>query len=713
MLISSLRFSQNPYSYYENLRLQSKVHRLPELGGWLITGFDECASVLNNAEIFSSSVNSFVDPVLLGTDPPVHTRNKSILQSKSGMFSQSRIAQAQPRVAMICDTLLNELQSQNTIDIVSQFAVPFSSLVMLDLLGIDAQNTPMLAEWTSNAVSSKSIHNKEYAQSEWEKLKPVIESWIDACVQHPNDSGLSEIVHHETAKKNLSKDDLLNLVKILLIGGNETTPNLIASALLHLLLHSDLMLKVRNDHSLIPLLIQETLRFEAPTQMVNRIAATDTEISGVKISKGEIVAVCIGAANRDPDTFNDADVFDIHRTETKSLAFGYGPHYCIGSHLAKLEAGIALEKILNTFPELNLPKNFQPVYKHSSHIRGMKNLPVLTQKNEKTDLIYFVRKEALQLIRSSLTEAGEIPTLEYFPHFEPKKHKGWHYTFPSPFIHANVMYSLLNSNHTEAVNFAKEMVPFLIQTKEPGDIWRFWKMDNCENPVPPDIDDTSICSFVLNKLGYPLNNKKLLQRNITSDGKFLTWIFPDTKMLFSNLKLYFRLHGEKKTIQPTLTSGMLHHHDSEIGVTANALMYLGENDTTMPAIQRCISDWNNNADAFNFYGEKIVVAYHIARAFKENVSAFRQLSESIENMIEKEAEGYVFAEQLLAYLTLSFFNKKGFLTDYLKTRILNHCMLHSDIFENYAYFTSKDRVFFAGSPALTASWFLEAAKDWQ
>lgn len=708
--ISSLAFSQNPYAYYDRLRPLGNVHHLAASSCWLVIGYDEIVEVLGNYQLFTSSGAAHFDPLLLGCDPPAHTRHRKILEGTQGPFAKSSVQRLEERIRETCVTLLNGCKDRDGFKVIADFAAPLSSLVILDMLGIIPDDVTALREWTQTAVSSKSIHNTEFAEQQWGLLRPHIEQWVNAVDVEKRGGALSHVINHPEAQGYLTTEQIVHLAKILLIGGNETTPNLIGNTLRILLSDRKLHDAVRNDRSLIPKLIHETLRYEAPTQIIHRNTTEDVEIGGVSIPKGSLVALAIGAANRDLKRFNNPGTFDLHREEGKILSFGFGPHYCIGAHLAKLEATVAIEELLDTFPELGIRPGFRPVYHHSSHVRGLMELP-LTVTGTHQSGISERRAAAFQLIRDEVARHGHVPTYQNFPDFPPKKEKGWHYTYPSPFVHANVLYALFNSDDDGAINFAKEQSRFLNDMMEKGGIWRFWPLDNCENPVPADVDDTAICAFVLKKQGHPISNEGILRSRIAPDGRLLTWIMPDRQLLWKSPSLFWKLRQQRKQVLPTIASGMLHPDDAEVGVTANVLLYLGEDAETKAVIERCIRDWRNGTDAFNFYENGIVVAYHIARAYREGISGFGALKDDILQLIEKEAPQQSFPELLLSALSLRYLGETGALADYVTARIINHCITEKEIFVNHPYFTSKDRVFFAGSPCLTAAWFLEATAD--
>ncbi|MES2690355.1 MAG: cytochrome P450, partial [Bacteroidota bacterium] len=495
--------------------------------------------------------------------------------------------------------------------------------------------------------------------------------------------------------------------KVLLLGGNETTPNLVSSALLFILRNDTLRKRVLTEPGCLQDVIFETLRLEAPTQIIQRTTTRELSIGGKVIPMGATVGLAIGAANRDPGVFEHPDVFDVDRPKGKILSFGYGPHYCIGANLAKQEAQIAIEELLHAFPDLGIDDNRGLVYKHSSHVRGVNRLPVWKARAGR-ELVNLAIQKAAEVIRQSMLKYNEFPSFELYPKLDAGQ---WHYTYPSPFIHANVLYSLLHSTLKTDTDLIKKATDFLLHTKELADTWRFWKIDNCRNPVPPDVDDIAVCSFVLQQCGIESSNKPLLYNNIKPGGEILTWIKPSFSLLVSDYALALKLYKQRKAIEPTIKGQMLSYSDSELGVMTNVLMYLGENERTAKTIEHCINTWRNRSDHYFFYDKDIVIAYHIARAYRHGVTGFAVLADEMEAFIEKGLNEYSFAELNLAYLTLAYFNKTNKLDD-LKERIIVMTDQENFDFEQYPYFTSKDRNFYGGSSGLTAAWFLEVVNCW-
>jgi cytochrome P450 len=709
--ISSKQFSQNPYGTYAELRESGTVHYLSENSTWLIIGFNEIVEILNNTEVFSSAGENSFDPILLNCDPPKHTIHRRVLSVDHALFSSSRVSKIEAQNRQIANNLISGLLDKKSFDLLKDFALPFSSLVILNLLGLSSENNEELKEWSKSAVSAESIFNTEYALEKWEELKPIVRTWIEQAKQNPDKKGLSEIIFHPYSVESFSEEDILNLTKVLLLGGNETTPNLVSSALLILLNNNNLLYKVKSDYSLIDAVINETLRLEAPTQIIQRTNTKEVEIGGKLIPKGSLISLAIGAGNRDPSTFKNADEFDIDRSRTKILSFGFGPHYCIGAHLAKQEARIALGLLLETFPYVRLRKGADRNYRHSSHIRGLEKLELRVDEPGIKNLSE-VKQEAIELLKASQLYSGEFPTYEYYPKTEELEEKGWHITAPSPFVHANVIFSLMNLKHGGLESVIEKGIEFIQSEKEYGNVWRFWKLGTANNNVPPDIDDTAICSVVLERLGIHLDNKKLLEGNIEANGVLKTWIYPKLSDFFKRPRLSYKWWREKQYYQPTVDANLLNLNDFELGVMANTLLCLGENSITKPSVGFCIDLWKDNKDTNHFYNNDLVISFHIARAYKGGIDSFKKLSTDILERIEIRFNTLSFPELLLAGLCIKYFklttNMESRIADRVKSRVIEEDF----VFPHFEYFTSKDRNYVAGSPILVCCWFLELAEEW-
>lgn len=324
------------------------------------------------------------------------------------------------------------------------------------------------------------------------------------------------------------------------------------------------------------------------------------------------------------------------------------------------------------------------------------------------------RAEALDILRDGLRQYGHFPVLEYYPDYERRKHKGWHFTYASPFLHANVMYALLNAGYGGKDPLLQTAAVFLRRTKEPGDLWRFWDVDDSEHPIPCGVDDTALCSLVLTKLGDWLRNRPILTRNIRPDGSILTWIKPGPALLFTAPAAYFNLKRKDKKIVDALTFDMFDYGDAEPATAANVLAYLGDTVHTKNMAAYIGATWlPKTAEHYQFYDHPVAVAYQCARAFREGVVSLAALKMPILAYVAQEARNFVFTERLMAYLALAYYSGEERLKDELKNEILAELSAGKAFDEPYAYVTSKDRVYYGGGPCWTAALFLEASKEWE
>lgn len=318
------------------------------------------------------------------------------------------------------------------------------------------------------------------------------------------------------------------------------------------------------------------------------------------------------------------------------------------------------------------------------------------------------KERAIDYITQTSIEYGHFPIFEYYPSFEEKKHLGWHYTYPSPFLHANVMYALLNSGMGEKHELIQSNVKFLLDFKEYGDIWRFWKIDEAEHPVFCGVDDTAICSIVLEKLQYSLSNRKLLHSHILDNGSIRTWITAKEYLLKSNPLVFLLLKFRDKPVQDTMSRGWIEYLDAEPSLTANVLMFLGENERTSIVLNYLIDAWKNETpEHYMFYEKRIIFAYHLSRAYKEGVRTLGEIKDSVFDFISNSYHNFKFAELLMAFITLEYFKIERDLKVIIAKKIVEKIDSSEIYLKPYPYITAKNRVYYGGAGVLTAAWFVE------
>ena len=389
-----------PYPYYERVREEAPVHQTP-LGFWAVSRYEDVLSVVRNPEMFSSLAqsNSFVTPpppevieiakqgyprvnTLLSNDPPSHTQFRNLVNKA---FLPKRVAQLEDSIRKIANDLIDAFINDGKVDLVEQFAVGVPLTVIADALGVDRADMPKFKKWSDDSVAPLSgmltpERQIECAHSRIEFQKYMVDR-VREREENLRDDLLSDLVQArfdsgERAGEGMTMAEMLDVIAQLLVAGNETTTKLIAAATLMLVENPEQMAKVRADHSLIPNLVEEALRMEAPVQMLPRFTKDDVEVGGVVIPKGSVVMAMYGCANRDGGKYPNPDMFDIERDNARTqLAFGQGPHFCVGAALARSEARIAFELLLSRLNNIALANVDTPTHRELlMTLRGLTNL---------------------------------------------------------------------------------------------------------------------------------------------------------------------------------------------------------------------------------------------------------------------------------------------------------------------------------------------------
>ena len=389
-----------PYPYYQRVREEAPVHQTP-LGFWAVSRYEDVLSVVRNPEVFSSLAqsNSFVTTpppevieiakqgyprvnTLLSNDPPSHTQFRNLVNKA---FLPKRVAQLEDSIRKIANDLIDAFINDGKVDLVEQFAVGVPLTVIADALGVDRADMPKFKKWSDDSVAPLSgmltpERQIECAHSRIEFQKYMVDR-VREREENLRDDLLSDLVQArfdsgERAGEGMTMPEMLDVIAQLLVAGNETTTKLIAAATLMLVENPEQMAKVRADHSLIPNLVEEALRMEAPVQMLPRFTKDDVEVGGVVIPKGSVVMAMYGCANRDGGKYPNPDMFDIERDNARTqLAFGQGPHFCVGAALARSEARIAFELLLSRLNNIALANVDTPTHRElSMTLRGLTNL---------------------------------------------------------------------------------------------------------------------------------------------------------------------------------------------------------------------------------------------------------------------------------------------------------------------------------------------------
>lgn len=360
--------------------------------GWWITGYDDVRAVFSDGRLSRDS--AYLSPAfpglsaelgvagsgpltahMLNADPPDQAR---LRKPVSAAFGSRRVAGLAGRIADIAERLLAALTAGADIDLVDAFAQPLPVEVICELLGVQVEDRRQMRSWSNTIMSARPSDVRRIPQVAGELSGYLSRIFADRA-REPREDLVSTLVGAAGQDSQLSRDELYSTVILLIVAGHETTVNLISNTIYTLLTHPDQRAEVMAEPALWPVLVEEVLRFDPPVVVAMwRFAREDILLDGARISAGDPVLLACGSTGRDPRRFDRPDDLDLHREDIAHLAFGHGVHYCIGSHLARLEARIAVSTLLRRFPEITLacPPEEVPWRKIGWAGRGPVSLPV-------------------------------------------------------------------------------------------------------------------------------------------------------------------------------------------------------------------------------------------------------------------------------------------------------------------------------------------------
>jgi cytochrome P450 len=380
----------NPYPYYHALRDAGGVHRLPD-GGYFLASYDACVAVYKDAKVFSSDKQREFAPKygdgllfehhttsLVFNDPPLHTRVRRII---AGAFTPRSIADMERPVTELVDGLIATIERKGSADLIADLAAAVPIEVIGNLLAVPREERGPLRDWSLAILGALEPALTPEQQARGERAVAEFLAYLRTLVARrrtrpgdPDRDVLTRLIRGEQDGERLSERELLHNIIFILNAGHETTTNLVGNGLYALLEWPEEKARLLKQPQLIRSAVEEFLRFESPNQLGNRLTTAPVEVGGLAIPAGTYLTIGIGAANRDPAEFPDPDRLDIARDPNRHLAFGSGPHVCIGLNVARLEGRIAIGRFLARFPKYRLAG--APVRGGRARFRGFLSVPV-------------------------------------------------------------------------------------------------------------------------------------------------------------------------------------------------------------------------------------------------------------------------------------------------------------------------------------------------
>jgi pimeloyl-[acyl-carrier protein] synthase len=382
----------NPYPLYRRLRTEAPIHWDPFLHAWVVTRYADVVTVLHRfsanrtptPEQLAALGLETLTPVakvmvrqMLFLDAPSHTRIRGLA---SQAFTPRRVERLREHIQDIMDGLLDAVIPQGRMDVIEDVAAPLPAIVTAEMLGVPTRDHGLLKKWSADFAEmlGNFQHNPDRAARVLASTENMVAYFRDAVREQrerPREGLVSALLAAEIDGDRFTEEEVIANVIVTMVGGQETTTNLIGNGILTLLGNSAELARLRDDPALITSAVEELLRYESPSQHTARLAPDDVMLGDKLIRKRQAVIAVMGAGNRDPERFPDPDRLDLGRTDNRHLAFGWAAHFCFGAPLARIEGQIAFSTMLRRLPNLRVEPG-RLVWRENLGLRGLTALPV-------------------------------------------------------------------------------------------------------------------------------------------------------------------------------------------------------------------------------------------------------------------------------------------------------------------------------------------------
>jgi hypothetical protein len=384
----------SPYPLYRRLREEDPVHWDPYLHAWVVTRYADVVTVLHHYRAGRTPAPERLEDLGMGElspiaalmvrqmlflDPPEHGRVRRLA---SAAFTPRRVAVLREHIRQIAEGLVDGLAGGGRFEVMGGLANPLPAIVTAEMLGVPTADHELLKSWSQDFAEM--LGNFQHNPGRTKKVVQTVEemvAYFRAAViseaSKPTEGLINALTTAEIDGDRLSEEEIVANVIVTMVGGQETTTNLIGNGLLTLLRQPDQLERLRSDPTLLESAVEELLRYESPSQHTARLAPAGAVLGGKEVPEGDAVIAVMGAGNRDPERFSDPDRLDLGREDNRHLAFGWAGHFCFGAPLARIEGQIAFETVLSRFSELSLAPDEDIRWRPNLGLRGLTELHVL------------------------------------------------------------------------------------------------------------------------------------------------------------------------------------------------------------------------------------------------------------------------------------------------------------------------------------------------
>ena len=383
----------NPYPLYRRLREEAPVHWDPYLHAWVVTRYEDVVTVLHrfNAARTPSPdrlaalgmgqltpVAALMVRQMLFLDQPAHGRVRRLA---AAAFTPRRVARLREHIRQIADRLVADLPADGRFDVMDRLANPLPAIVTAEMLGVPTADHALLKSWSQDFAEmlGNFQHNPGRARKTLRTVEEMVAYFRAAVMREaaePTEGLINALATAEVDGDRLTEEEIVANVIVTMVGGQETTTNLIGNGLLTLLRQPEQLERLRSEPVLMPSAVEELLRYESPSQHTARLAPAEAALDGKEIPEGAAVIAVMGAGNRDPERFPEPDRLELDREDNRHLAFGWAAHFCFGAPLARIEGQIAFESLLGRFPRLSLAEGEEIRWRPNLGLRGLTELHV-------------------------------------------------------------------------------------------------------------------------------------------------------------------------------------------------------------------------------------------------------------------------------------------------------------------------------------------------